>query len=408
MLLHSPARSAVSAAPTLSLTVVADVRAGYGAGCAPIYAGNGGSGVWHRHDCRQHHDARCGSLAIAPFIPRISMALGPKRAVTLALLTGAATLALFPLLPSIWVWFGLRTVLGAACEIILVLSESWLNQITPDHARGRVMGLYSTLLSIGIAAGPALLTVTGRTSALPFACASVALLVTTGLVAAPWLPHPQLTPPQRPSLLRYLPLAPIVIAATLLIAMLDSAATSFLALYAMHSGWSEHAATLLLSIMLLGATAFQIPIGWIGDRTSRRWLLVSLAGLAAGGALLWPVAIHHPGLAHVLLFAWDGVFASIYTVAMSVVGDRYKGGDLIAIYTLSSLAWGAGAFVGPALAASSMAAAPDGLAWFAAITCALFGLLPLFLKKALKRCLLRPGRRLGCSPANGRANPPRT
>ena len=173
-----------------------------------------------------------------------------------------------------------------------------------------------------------------------------------------------------------------VMAATLLIALLDSAATAFLALYAMHSGWSEHGATLLLSIMLLGATAFQIPIGWIGDRTSRRWLLVSLAGLAAGGALLWPVAIHHIGFAHVLLFAWDGVFASIYTVAMSVVGDRYKGGDLIAIYTLSSLAWGAGAFVGPALAASSMAITPDGLAWFAAAACALFGLLPLLLKKS--------------------------
>ena len=383
MLLHSPARSAVSAAPTLSLTVVGlmfGLVMGLGAPLFTLEMVDLGFGTGMIAANTMMHAV--GSLAIAPFIPRISMALGPKRAVTLALLTGAATLALFPLLPFIWVWFGLRTVLGAACEIILVLSESWLNQITPDHARGRVMGLYSTLLSIGIAAGPALLTVTGRTSALPFACASIGLLVATGLVAAPWLPHPQLTPPQRPSLLRYLPLAPIAIAATLLIAMLDSAATSFLALYAMHSGWSEHGATLLLSIMLLGATAFQIPIGWIGDRTSRRWLLVSLAGVAAAGALLWPVAIHHPGIAHAVLFAWDGVFASIYTVAMSVVGDRYKGGDLIAIYTLSSLAWGAGAFAGPALAASSMAAAPDGLAWFAAITCALFGLLPLLLKKS--------------------------
>lgn len=324
-----------------------------------------------------------GALAIAPFMPRMASRLGPRRAIFMALMGGSITLLLFPLCTSIWPWFPLRILLGAFCEVILVLSESWLNQITDNHARGRVMGLYSTLLSVGIACGPALLSVTGRQGNLPFFGTAAILLVGAMATLAPWMLSPPPAPPTQHRLWRYLGLAPIAITATLLIAMLDGAATSFLALYAIQSGWSERAATLLLSVMLLGATVMQVPIGWIGDRTNRRRLLIGLAFMACGGALLWPMALHQPAFAYPLLFVWDGAFASLYSVAMAAAGNRYRDGDLIAIYALCSLAWGVGSFTGPAISAAAMQASPHGLALFAATLCGLFALLPLVLKKSV-------------------------
>lgn len=324
-----------------------------------------------------------GALAIAPFMPWLAGRLGPRRAIFLALLGGGVTLMLFPFCPSVWPWFPLRILLGAFCEVILVLSESWLNQITDNHTRGRVMGLYSTLLSVGIAIGPALLSITGRQGRLPFIGTAAILLLAAGLVRAPWMLSPPPAPPTRHRLRRYLLLAPIAITATLLIAMLDGAATSFLALYAMQSGWSERAATLLLSVMLLGATVMQVPIGWLSDRTNRRTVMIVLALLACGGALLWPMAMRQPSFAYPLLFVWDGAFASMYSVAMAAAGNRYRDGDLIAIYALCSLAWGVGSFTGPAISAAAMQASPHGLALFAATLCGLFSLLPLFLKKSV-------------------------
>ncbi|WP_338331809.1 MFS transporter [Acetobacter sp. LMG 32666] len=324
-----------------------------------------------------------GALAIAPFMPHLARRLGPRRAIFLALTGGGLTLLLFPLSSSVWPWFPLRILLGAFCEVILVLSESWLNQITDNHARGRVMGLYSTLLSVGMACGPALLSITGRQGNLPFFGTAAILLVAAAITLAPWMVAPPPAAPTRHRLWRYLWLAPIAITATLLIAMLDGAATSFLALYAIQSGWSERAATLLLSVMLLGATVMQVPIGWVGDRTNRRHLLVILALLTCGGALLWPMAMHQPAFAYPLLFVWDGAFASLYSVAMAAAGNRYRGGDLIAIYALCSLAWGVGSFTGPAISAAAMQASPHGLALFAATLCGLFALLPLILKKSV-------------------------
>lgn len=245
------------------------------------------------------------------------------------------------------------------------------------------MGLYSTLLSVGIAIGPALLSVTGRQGNLPFWGTATILLVAAAATLPPWMVTPPPAAPTQHKLLRYLWLAPIAITATLLIAMLDGAATSFLALYAIQSGWSERAATLLLSVMLLGATVMQVPIGWVGDRTNRRYLLIILALMACGGALLWPMAIRQPALAYPLLFVWDGAFASLYSVAMAAAGNRYRNGDLIAIYALCSLAWGIGSFTGPAISAAAMQASPHGLALFAATLCGLFALLPLLLKKSV-------------------------
>jgi MFS family permease len=324
-----------------------------------------------------------GALGIAPFMPRLATYLGPRRAIFLALMGAGITLLLFPLGHSIWPWFPLRVLLGAFCEVILVLSESWLNQITDNHARGRVMGLYNTLLFVGIALGPALLSLTGRQGNLPFFGTAALLLLAATLTQAPWMVAPPPAAPTRHRLWRYLSLAPIAITATLLIAMLDAAATSFLALYAIQSGWSERAATLLLSVMLLGATVMQVPIGWIGDRTNRRALQIILALLACGGALLWPVVMHQPALAYPLMFVWDGAFASLYSVAMAAAGNRYRDGDLIAVYALCSLAWGLGSFTGPAISAAAMQACPHGLALFAATLCGLFALLPLILKKSV-------------------------
>ena len=79
--------------------------------------------------------------------------------------------------------------------------------------------------------------------------------------------------------------------------------------------------------------------------------------------------------------AAGGLFAALYTVAMSVVGSRFSGGDLVSVYAATSVAWGLGSFAGPGMAGSAMACSPtSGLPLFVACACCLFTLLPVFLK----------------------------
>lgn len=321
-----------------------------------------------------------GVLLVAPLLPRLAWRVGPKLPITAALLAAAAILALFPIMPTIWFWFPLRLALGAASETMFVMSETWLSQLSNEASRTRTIAIYTAALSLGFALGPVILSVVGTQGQAPFLIAGGMALVALLSVAMPWVRAPAFERPSHPNPLRYLALAPVAIVATLVNAALETAGMSFLPLYAMRVGWDEQSATLLLSVLLLGAIIMQLPIGWFGDRVDRRKLVIGLGIASTAGALVWPYVIGSPVLAYALLFVWGGLFVGIYTVMMSLIGSRFQGGDLVSIYAVMSVAWGAGAFVGPSTAGIAMDLATHGLPYFAAIVCAAFTILAVVRK----------------------------
>ncbi len=322
-----------------------------------------------------------GVLAMAPFLAGLAWRSGPKLPIAAALLISAAALALFPVMPTIWLWFPLRFALGAAAESMFVMSETWLNQLSEEASRARTMAIYTAALSLGYALGPMILTLVGPEGLLPYLLGGGIALLALLSIAMPWVRTPRFEPPSHGNPLRYLALAPLAVGASLLNAAVETAGMSFLPLYAMRVGWAEQPATLLLSVLLLGAIVLQLPIGWLGDRLDRRVLVIGLSLASAAGALVWPLVFDTPVLAYAMLFVWGGLFVGIYTIVMTEVGSRFHGGDLVSVYAVMSVAWGAGAFVGPGAAGSAMAMTRHGLPIFAAIACAAFAALAIALRR---------------------------
>lgn len=313
-----------------------------------------------------------GVLLIAPALPWLCQRVSPRVLLCTALLAVALLLAAFPLLPS-GSWFVLRLLLGIASEVILVVTETWLNQVTEDQHRAKNLAIYTAMLSLGFALGPLLLSWRGSgvqafwfAGAITFA--AVALLIRGRLG--------RFTPGERHKrrLHQWLALIPLALAATVLNAALESAGMNLLAIYAIHLGWREPQATALIAILLVGAILLQLPVGWLADRVDRRKLLVLLALLSTLGALVWPLALTVPWVARLLLFCWGGVFVGIYTVAITLVGQRFNGAELARVYAILSVGWGAGALLGPALGGLAMGLTLHGLPLMAALCCALFTL----------------------------------
>ncbi|WP_206818514.1 hypothetical protein, partial [Chroococcus sp. FPU101] len=67
-----------------------------------------------------------GALVIAPFLPGLAWRTGPKLPISIALLSAATIMALFPIMPSVWLWFPLRLALGAASETLFVMTDTKL------------------------------------------------------------------------------------------------------------------------------------------------------------------------------------------------------------------------------------------------------------------------------------------
>ena len=315
-----------------------------------------------------------GVLLIAPVLPRLAARFGARTLLVAALLLSAVLFPLFPAFPAIVMWFILRIGLGIAAETIFVLTESWVNDLSSDATRGRSMAAYTAILSLGFAGGPLILSYAGSAGATPYLIA--AAISAMALVCVFFLPATRQSDSSEVStnLLAYARLAPLAMAATTLNAAVETAGMSLMPLYAGRLGWEGEEAAKLITILMIGAIALQLPIGWLCDRMNRQTLLFALSVVSVAGALLWPYVIGDRVLAYVMVFVWGGLFVGIYTTMLAIVGSHYSGTDLIGIYAAMGLMWGVGALLGPTLAGFAMEATTHGLPFFIAASCGAFAL----------------------------------
>ena len=313
-----------------------------------------------------------GVLLIAGWLPRLAVAWGTRQLMLVALILAAGLLSAFALTSALWAWFVLRFGLGVAAEILFVCSETWINQLSHDGNRGRIMAIYTASLALGFAGGPIILSIYGTGGTAFLIGAAIAVLAGIPLL------HPRMSAPvvipatsRRP--LASLRLAPVALSTAFLNAGVETAGLSFIALYATNMQWDEAAGMRLISTLLVGAILMQVPIGWLADRMDRRRLIITLAALSTAGALVWPLLFAVPWLAFVVVFLWGGAFVGIYAVTLAMVGSRFVGGDLVAIYAALSLCWGIGALLGPSLIGLAMEASPHyGLPAAIAAGCGVF------------------------------------
>nr|WP_209490499.1 MFS transporter [Xanthobacter flavus] len=313
-----------------------------------------------------------GVLVTAVALPRMVATLGPRRLILMSIGLSALTLAAFPVMPAVWLWFVLRLFLGMAAEALFVTSETWINALSTEKTRARSMAAYTAALSVGLALGPLILSLVGTEGAAPYLLGAGVALTAAVFVASPRVTAPHFDEPTIGNPVHFVRLAPLALSATMLNAAIETAGLSFLALYAVGLGWAEEHATRLMSVMMIGAILLQLPIGWLGDNMDRRRLVILLALVSAVGAAVWPLALGSAIATYALLFVWGGAFVGIYTIMITLVGSRFKGGDLVGIYAVSGLFWGLGALVGPLGAGFAMQVHPHGLAAFATLACALF------------------------------------
>ena len=65
-------------------------------------------------------------------------------------------------------FFILNLLAGLGLIVRWVTCDTWIVTIAPVEARGRAIGMHETLMGLGIALGPLLLSLTGTSGTLPF------------------------------------------------------------------------------------------------------------------------------------------------------------------------------------------------------------------------------------------------
>lgn len=288
-----------------------------------------------------------GFILSAPAIPHLVRVVGAGRLALICAGLGAGFLALIGWTQDVWLWFPLRFLLGFSINPLYVISETWLIKLSPPATRGRIMGVYTSIVSAGFAAGPLTLAVVGSEGWTPFlvgvaAFSGCALCLVLVLPRLPEFDDGE----EQASVIRFVPRARLLLFAVLAAAAFEQSVLSLTSIYARGYGSSDTVTSTLLAVLVAGNIALQVPFGMIAERIGPSKGLFLCALASAVGCALLPLLFATP-LVWPLAFLLGAVSFGMYTMALIELGNRFSGPMLIAGNAAFALFWGVGGIAGP-------------------------------------------------------------
>ena len=294
-------------------------------------------------------------LATTPFVPALVARLGIR---TFLLACIGSELVLFLLLPAfdtLSAWFVIRALMGVSSAGLFIASETWINAVALERTRGRVLAVYAMIISGSFALGPLLIALTGTEGWAPFLAGSAFVAA----AALPMLSAGRLSPvfegASSFNVLSFLRIAPTLCAAIWLSSFKEMSSGALLPVFGVRSGLIENEAAALLSAAALGALVLQLPIGWVADHVNRYAVLFACALAGALGLALLPLLMQIGGAAlWIGVLLWGGLFSGVYTAAMALLGQRFRGTELVTANAAFGFLWGLGGLTGPPLTGMAM------------------------------------------------------
>ena len=314
-------------------------------------------------------------IAVAPLAPRLLQKLGPAVLMLWMLAATMVFVLLCPLYENAWYWLVLRLLLGASTGMMWIAGEAWINQASDDAGRGRVLALYGIAGAAGTMVGFAVIYLIGHAGWTPF-------LITAFMVFACALtivPALRVAPPfvgeQSAPMAKMFFVAPTPLVINLLVAVTFGSLASFMSVYGADIGLPRDDAFLLLVLLSAGGL-MQYPVGWLADRMNRRVLAIGLMiAMIAMFVLMGPaLAVSFWRWPYALLLGLG--LMGLYTLGLTLLGDRFRDADLGAATTLFQIMWNTGVVIGPfAVGLMMEQTGPGGLPW---TIVAFYGVVALF------------------------------
>ncbi len=331
-----------------------------------------------------------GIVVVAFLATRIIPRLGFFRTIVLGLGLAATILILLPFMRDYWAWLVLRFLLGIGNSLLFTAGDTWVNQILDDRVRGRWLGIYSTVGMAGWAVGPILGSQLDPASVWPFMCGLIAVGI-AGLVLLPTrridinLSQQEGFDALGVRLWIVFLAAPTVLLASAMFGVVEGGMQSFAHLYTMDVLGTDfrQIGYAVIWVGSVGAIFFQYPVGWLADKVDRGWLLVVCVFVLAAAIFLFPHMLYagtfswrHPEalVLWVLVATWGGSMGAIFTVGITLLGERFRNIELIGANAVFSLLFGVGGMVGPLVVGTTMdQAGPSGFPYSLVVVVMIYG-----------------------------------
>ncbi len=329
--------------------------------------------------------AAAATILSTPFVPKLLSKYNARVVLIICMLIGTATVPLLKVFMNPTAWFILKFIGSCAFTVVFVIAEIWINQLAPEHLRGRIMGMYGAALAGGMGIGSAFAVLTGIDGWWPFLiCAAInvaAILPVLFLRDAEKLEPTPEEDARLGTIFKIMLAAPAIMMCGIVFGAIEQSVIYFLPVYDTRLGHTEDMARQLLLVAAIGNALLQLPMGMLADKMDRNRLSLILMSVAVLGPLAMIFAGANFTSLAVIAFFYVGLTTALYTVGLVQLGERFKGHKLAAANAGFIFAYGIGSLIVPTLAGKMMDIYnPQGFMWTMA-GLGLLGLAVLFIRR---------------------------
>ncbi|WP_419661413.1 major facilitator superfamily MFS1 permease protein [Desulfosarcina variabilis str. Montpellier] len=306
-------------------------------------------------------------LLIGSFVcHRLIQHVGHIRAFTVFAATATAVILLHGLYLSAWFWAVLRFLSGIVTFGMFMVIESWLNECTASHLRGRVFSIYMTLTYLGIGIGQQLLNIGDIRSNELFILTGVIFSLCMVPVSATEGVHPSLPETKPYHFFAIFRKSPLGMLGCMAAGLSNSAFYALTPVLCNRIGMSLHQLSWIMSITVFCGLAAQWVVGSISDRFDRTMVLgVISTAIAIFSALIFISR----QTTFVTIFLQMGLFGmmmfAVYPVSVARAHDVFGGQDAVAVSAGLLFAYSIGASLSPIAASTIMTLSGTPLGLFA-------------------------------------------
>ena len=308
------------------------------------------------------------TVVITPFFSKLINRFGQMGIMRFCLVVLPIAIAFLPVFQNIYIWFLLRFIIGVVATGVWLLSEVWINALAEDQHRGKIIALYSSLISLGLIIGVLISSLIPiETGGGFYVSAGIAVISAIPLWKMDDLPDFDVV--EDISFYKYLVTAPGLMGSSWIMGFLYAATAALLPIFALPFVEGDYAqSSRTVAWLASGELTLPLFVGWLADRYDKTRLMIYISCVSVIALAILPVIFDIPVMRFLFLFIIGGSIMSFYSLGLTLLGQEFKGKVLASANASFIFFLSLGEILGPPVVGAAMDLfGNNAFGWFMAL-----------------------------------------
>ena len=252
-------------------------------------------------------------------------------------------------------WSVIRLISGFCIGGIIIIIESWLNEMSANKVRGQVFSVYMITTYAASGSGQLMLPLADPKSFILFSLISILFSFALIPVLMTKSKAPRQLPAARMNVVELYKTSPLALVGAFMAAMTNSSFYSMGPVFTHDMGFTLQQTAYFMSAAVLGGLLLQWPVGKLSDRFDRRWVLTAIAFLVSIVSFI--IYLYSGKESHTLIkmaVCYGCLAFLMYSLSAAHANDFTSQDKMVQTASSLLVTYGLGAILGPILSSFVM------------------------------------------------------